>query len=535
MAQQFSWWQSGIIYQVYPRSFQDSNGDGIGDLDGIISRLDYLKSLNVDAIWISPVYPSPMADFGYDVSDYTDIDPMFGTLESFDRLLHAAHARGLKVIMDFVPNHTSERHPWFLESRSSRSNPKRDWYIWHDPAPDGGPPNNWISEFSGPHWQYDEETGQYYCHKYLKEQPDLNWRNPLVREAMLGVMRFWLQRGVDGFRVDAAKNMIKDDQFRDNPPNPDYVLGTPPVESLIQLYDTDRPEIHPLIRDMRHVVDAYSDRMMVGEIYLPLARLMKYHGETLDEFQLVYNFQLISLPWEAPVVRQAIEAYESALPHGAWPNWVLGNHDRHRVASRVGAQQARLAQLLLLTLRGTPTCYYGDELGMTDVEIPPDLIVDPWDMQTPGLGLGRDPERTPMQWDAAPYAGFSTAEPWLPIAPDYAQVNVEVESRDAGSLLSFFRRLTALRRATPALSVGRYVMVAVQSPDDTEVLAYLRNHGDQSVLVVLNFTGTERTLDLSHLSRNGELLLSTEPARNGPISLSSLRLGADEGVIIGLL
>ncbi len=290
------WWQTGIIYQIYPRSFQDSNGDGVGDLNGILQRLDYLAWLGVDAVWLSPIFPSPMADFGYDISDYTDIDPAFGTLADFDRLLDAAHRTGLKVVLDFVPNHTSDQHPWFLESRSSRASPKRDWYIWRDAAGDGGPPNNWLSVFGGPAWTWDEASRQYYYHGFLKEQPDLNWQNREVRDAMYDVLRFWLERGVDGFRVDVIWHLIKDDQFRDNPPNPSYRTGEQPYASLDPVYTTDRPEVHEVVGEMRRLVDAYADRALIGEIYLPLERLVTYYGVDLRR-----RASAVQLP--APAVR----------------------------------------------------------------------------------------------------------------------------------------------------------------------------------------------------------------------------------------
>ena len=351
-----SWWQTGVIYQVYPRSFLDSNRDGIGDLPGIISKLDYLRWLGVDAIWLSPIYPSPMADFGYDISSYTAIHPLFGTLEDLDSLLHQAHQRNLKLILDFVPNHTSDEHPWFQESRSNRTNEKRDWYIWRDPAPDGGPPNNWTSRFGGSAWHFDEQSGQYYLHTYDVKQPDLNWRNPNVRQAMYEVLRFWLERGVDGFRVDALEVLLKDEQFRDNPMNPQWKPGDPPNTRQIGRYTEDLPGIHEIVREMRAILDHYGERVLIGEIYLPLARLIPYYGEQLDEAHLPFNFQFVTMPtWEAGAIRQVVDAYESALPQGAWPNWVLGNHDRSRIATRVGREQARLTQMLLLTLRGTPT------------------------------------------------------------------------------------------------------------------------------------------------------------------------------------
>ncbi len=402
MASDHAWWQNGIIYQIYPRSFQDSNEDGIGDLNGIRERLGYLEWLGVDAVWLSPIYPSPMADFGYDVSDYTDVHEMFGSLDDLLELRGELHRRGMKLILDLVPNHTSSEHPWFRESRSSRENAKRDWYIWKDPAPDGGPPTNWKSVFGGSAWEFDEHTGQYYYHAFLKEQPDLNWRNSEVRTAMFDVIRFWLDRGIDGFRIDVIWHMIKDDQFRDEPENPNYHPGeSSTYDEVRHIYTTDRPEIHGLIAEMRSVIEEYEDRVMIGEIYLPIERLVTYYGNEGTGIHLPYNFQLILLPWDARKIDSAIHAYEALLPTWGWPNWVLGNHDKSRVATRVGSAQARVAAMLLLTLRGTPTIYYGDEIGMHDVPIPPDRIHDPVEKNMPGLGLGRDPQRTPMQWDGS--------------------------------------------------------------------------------------------------------------------------------------
>src|SRR4051812_24948906 len=385
-----SWWQTGVIYQIYPRSFQDSNGDGVGDLRGINQRLPYLAELGIDAIWISPIFVSPMADFGYDIADYTEIDPLFGTLEDFDALAAAAHQLGLEVILDLVPNHTSDRHPWFLESRSSRDNPKRDWYIWRDPAPDGGPPNNWLSEFGGGAWEYDATTGQYYYHAFLAAQPDLNWRNPHVRAAMYDAMRFWLRRGVDGFRVDVIWHLIKDDQFRNNPPNPNFRVGDPPIHAVIPLYTADRPEVQDVIAEMRGVVDEFSDRLLIGEIYLPVERLVAYYGRDLSGVHLPFNFALLSVTWNARQLAKLIDEYEAALPKGGWPNWVLGNHDKPRLATRIGLDQARVAAMLLLTLRGTPTIYYGEEIRMEQVPIAPEHVRDPFEMRVPGQGLGRD-------------------------------------------------------------------------------------------------------------------------------------------------
>src|SRR3954452_22471628 len=332
------WWKRGVVYQIYPRSFQDTDRDGVGDLQGIRQRLDYLAWLGVDAIWISPIYPSPMADFGYDVADYCDVDPIFGTLQEFDGLIADAHRRGLKLILDFVPNHTSDRHAWFLESRSSRENPKRDWYLWRDPKPDGSPPNNWVSNFGGPAWTFDEATGQYYYHAFLREQPDLNWRNPAVREAMHEVLRFWMRRGVDGFRIDVIQLLAKRNELRPTRPGPRQTWG-------------DMRRIHRHVAGIRRVADEFGARVLIGEIWLPLRQLVKFYGAELGGLQLPFNFQLITLNCSARHVAAAMARYEGLLPPGAWPNWVLGNHDRPRIATRVGDEQARVAAMLLLTLR----------------------------------------------------------------------------------------------------------------------------------------------------------------------------------------
>jgi alpha-glucosidase len=528
MNERYLWWQRGIIYQVYPRSFMDSDGDGVGDLPGITARLDHLRWLGVDAVWISPVFPSPMKDFGYDVADYTGIHPLFGTLDDFDHLLREAHARELKVILDFVPNHSSDQHAWFRESRSSRDNPKRDWYIWRDAAPDGGPPNNWLSCFGGSGWELDEATGQYYYHAFLPEQPDLNWRNPEVVEAMLGVLRFWLDRGVDGFRVDVIWHMIKDEHFRDNPPNPEWREGMDPFQSLVPVQTTDRPEVHEVIARMRRLFDEYDERVLIGEIYLPVERLVQYYGADLTGAHLPFNFQLVQAKWDARHIAGLIAEYEAALPEGGWPNWVLGNHDQHRIASRVGPAQARVAAMLLLTLRGTPTLYYGDEIGMTDVPIPPERVQDPFEKNVPGMGLGRDPERTPMQWSAAPNAGFTTGAPWLPIAADFREVNVEAQRDAADSILTLYRRLIALRRAEPALEVGSFEPVDAEG----DVLAYVRRaaHGS-AFLVALNLGPTPHTVACPP---GASITLSTHLDREGERPDRAVHLRADEGVIARL-
>ncbi len=524
----WQWWQSGVVYQVYPLSFADSNADGMGDLPGLAARLDYLVWLGVDAVWISPFYPSPMADFGYDVVDHVGVDPRFGDLAQFDALLAQAHRLGLRVILDFIPNHTSDQHPWFIEARSSRASDKRDWFIWSDPAPDGGPPSNWLSEFGGSAWQLDAATGQYYHHSFLAQQPDLNWRNPRVREAMYACMRFWLDRTVDGFRVDAIHHLFKDPALRNNPENPAYRVGMSPRKRLIRQFTVDLPEVQEVAREMRTLLAGYGDGVLIGEAWLPFDRLAAYYGASLDGFQLPFNFHLIGARWEVAPLRDLIERYESSLPFGAWPNWVLGNHDRSRIASRVGPAQARVAAVLLCTLRGTPTLYYGDELGMLDVPIPPEAVQDPYEKNVPGLGLGRDPARTPMQWSAERNAGFSSARPWLPIAADFEQSNVERERADPASMLHLYRELLALRRSRPALSVGDYAALDT-GPD---VLGYARSHGAERYAVLLNLGGVSRRVALAELERSS-IVLSTHPGRAG--EACGAWLEPNEAVVLALV
>ncbi len=533
------WWQTGIIYQIYPRSFQDSNGDGIGDLPGIIQRLDYLQSLNINALWLSPIFPSPMHDFGYDVADYTAIHPMFGTMADFDRLLAEAHARDLKVMLDLVPNHTSDEHAWFIESRSSRDNPRRDWYIWRDPAPGDGPPEtrpptNWASMFGGPAWTYDAATKQFYMHQFVSQQPELNYRHPDVLPAMLDNMRFWLDKGVDGFRVDVIWLMLKDDQFRDEPPNPDAGPDSTDYGRLLHPYTKDLPGVHDIVRAMRAVMDEYDERVMVGEIYEPIDVLMAYCGDN-DECHLPFNFHLIGAAWDAGILDNLIQEYEGSQTPDSWPNWVLGNHDQHRIASRVGPAQARVAQMLLLTLRGTPTCYYGDELGMENVPIPPDQWQDPAALNQPGQAdeVGRDPERTPMQWDASPNAGFTAPDvtPWLPLAADYETRNVAAQSDDPHSMLSLYRHLTALRAAEPAFQTGAYEPVTLGAPD---VLAYRRTLENTSYLILLNLGDKPARLDLRNVTPGllATVVLSASLTQQGPVMTNNVHLGANDGLII---
>jgi alpha-glucosidase len=506
------WWQAGVVYQVYPRSFQDSDGDGVGDLPGVLARLDHLVWLGVDAIWLSPIFPSPMADFGYDVSDYTDVAAVFGTLDDVDRLIAAAHGRGIRILLDFVPNHTSDQHPWFVAARSSRDDPKRDWYLWADPRPDGSPPNGWQSMFGGPAWTLDEATGQYYYHAFLAEQPDLDWRNPAVVAAMLDVLRFWLDRGIDGFRIDVLWLLLKDTAWAtaEDPERP-------------WANRADHEGMADIVARLRSTIDAYpGDRVLIGEIYLPLERLMAYYGTAaLPGIHLPFNFQLITSAWDAATVRGMIAAYEAALPDGAWPNWVLGNHDQRRIATRVGPAQARVAAMLLLTLRGTPTVYYGDEIGTRDVVVPPDRRVDPAEPS-------RDPTRVPMRWDASPAGGFTTGEAWLPVSPADGP-DVASQRADPTSMLALHRRLLELRRSEPALAVGSWR--GLDGPDGTVV--YERAAADgRRFLVALGLDGKAHRSVVSGV--RGVIVVDTGMRRAGERVDGALDLAPDEGVVVAL-
>jgi alpha-glucosidase len=537
-AENLLWWQKGVFYNLYVRSFKDTNGDGVGDLPGVIEKLDYLHDLGVDVLWISGMLDSPWLEFGFDVRDYTAIQPTLGNLEVFDDLLRQAHQRGMQVIIDFIPNHTSSEHPWFIESRSSRNNPKRGWYHWVDPRPDGSPPNNWLSLFGGSQWEWDETTGQFYQHTFLKQQPDLNWRNPDLREAMKGVLRFWLERGVDGFRVDAAHHIIKDVLLRDNPPNPNpRVIDGRTIENETQLhlYDREVYELHSVYRELREVIDSYSTpeqpRAWFAEVHpAGWGAWIQYFGCAGAEFNFPFNNGFIFTQWKALDVRILIDTIEALLPLDAWPNAHTGNFDEWRMVTRVGKEQARVAAMLLMTLRGSPLLYYGEEIGMHNVEVPEEMKKDRMGLQ---VGLSRDPQRTPMQWSNAKNAGFSNAPPedcWLPVGADYDTLNAEVEREDPKSMLHLYRSLIACRRSTPALLDGSYRPVEVNT---REVFAFLREKDTQRMLVTLNFSDQLINLNLPRLGK-GKILLSTFLERNDPINLASLEVYPNEGLVIEL-
>jgi alpha-glucosidase len=527
-----TWWQRSVFYQIYPRSFQDSSGDGIGDLQGITDRLDYLQDLGINALWISPIYPSPMADFGYDVADYCDIDPIFGTLADFDRLLKAAHKQSMHIVLDFIPNHTSDEHPWFVESRNSRENAKRDWYIWRDAKEDGSPPNNWVSFFGGSAWTWDEQTQQYYLHMFQEKQPDLNWRNPDVVEAMHQVLHFWLKRGVDGFRMDAVTMLVKHVDLPDMP-----VIGDWTGIELLQrhIYVHNQPELHNLLRGFRQICDSYEgNRVILGETGdLDPLKLVEYYGAELDELHIPFNFTSMEKPWQAAEQKKAITTYYATLPPGVIPNFVFGNHDISRLASRYGYANHRSVGMLLLTLQGVPTLYYGDELGMTDGVIPPEKTQDPVGLYFLDSASGRDPARTPMQWNNNPNAGFAPPEidPWLPVADNYREINVTAQQAKPNSTLKFYQTLIRLRRTLLALQYGSITFLD-ETP--TNILAYLRQYEGQCLLVITNFTDREFTLDLSKLARHAALLLSSEFSRMEPIKLERMVVRANESLLLQL-
>jgi alpha-glucosidase len=505
------WWQGGAFYQIYPRSFADASGDGVGDLRGIEAHLDFLAWLGVDALWLSPFYRSPMRDFGYDVSDYCDVDPLFGSLADFDALLAAAHARDLRVIVDWVPAHTSSDHPWFREARTSRTSPKRDWYVWRDPGPRGEPPNNWTCAFhrGRPAWSLDEGSGQLYLHSFLPEQPDLNWANPEVESAMHDVLRFWLDRGVDGFRADVVHNIGKHPEL----PDVDPKIAAIPHNAL-----NDEPVTHEYLRRIRKLLDAYpGQRMMVGEVWLlHTEQIAAYYGKG-DELQLSFNFPPLFVGWDAEKWRECVEKTHRVLdPVGAWPTWVLSNHDlpRHRTRYGGGEARARAAAVLLLGLRGTPFLYMGEELGLEDAVVPPGRVVDPG---------GRDGCRAPLPWTPAPGHGWP-AEPWLPWPPEADHRSVESLRRDGDSILHLYRRLLALRRESPPLRWGDLAFLPAAPP----LLAWRRSRGGERCVVVVNFGSEPAPFDPEEPM---QVLLSSDGRGEGTAYAGTV--AGDQALILG--
>jgi alpha-glucosidase len=507
------WWRGGVLYQIYVRSFADSNGDGVGDLAGIRSKLDYLSWLGVDGLWLSPVTVSPDDDFGYDVADYCDVQPVLGDLEELDRLVAEAGERGIRVLLDIVPNHSSDRHPWFVESQSSRESPRRGWYVWADPKPDGSPPNNWVSAFGGPAWTLDERSGQYYLHHFLPSQPDLDWWNDGVRDAFDEILRFWFDRGIAGFRIDVAHGLVKDPELRDNPPDEPWANNM------------NRPEVHDVYRRWRRIADGYESRpIFLGETWvLDSEKLGAYYGSGSDELHMAFNFPFALAPFEPDRLRDIVAQTETAIPSDGWPVWTLSNHDLPRFPTRWcdgDERKVRAALLLLLTLRGTPVLYYGDELGMPETELADDDRRDP---ARHGNPPGRDGARTPMPWSGDPGGGFTDpgVRPWLPLGR-HGEVNVAAQREDSGSVLSFVRDALALRRAEPELWAGTYW------PLETKGGLWAWRRGN-ATLVAVNLSDEPSVLE----GVEGRVRLGTGGEREGEAVAGRLELRPWEGIVAG--
>lgn len=523
-----TWWRDGVIYQIYPRSFADANGDGVGDLAGITDRLDHLAWLGVDAIWITPITVSPDRDWGYDVADYIAVQPVLGDLADFDRLVADAERRNIRVVLDLVPNHSSDQHPWFVEAKAAKDSDRREYYVWADPKADGSPPNNWRSSFGGPAWTKDDASGQYYLHNFLPTQPDLNWWNEDVREEFDRILRFWFDRGVAGFRIDVCHAVVKDKELRDNPPaepgDHPYVFRF----GQRKVYNAERPEAHDIFRRWRAIAEEYDPpRLLLGETYvLDVTRLRPFYGDG-DELQLAFNFVFLHSPFTADGLRAIVDAAEEALPEPAWPVWAISTHDLPRVVDRWcdgWVERARVAVLVLLTLRGTPVLYYGDELGMADVPVPPEQRRDPVGTGAFDAGPGRDPCRTPMPWSPGPGGGFTApdTEPWLPLSAQ-AGVTVEEQRADPHSMLMLTRDVILLRRAEPDLTLGDYASL----PSAQGIWAYRRG---ERFVVVLNMTDQAAEFDPD--AGPVRIRLSTNRARDGEPVESSVRLGPWEGVVL---
>ena len=525
----FLWWKHGIIYQIYPRSFQDTNDDGIGDINGIIQHLDYIQSLGVDAIWLSPINPSPDVDFGYDVADYHTIDPKFGNLQDFDRLLKEAHKRDLHIIMDLVLSHSSDQHRWFQESRKSKDNPYHDWYIWRDPASGGGVPNNWQSTFGGGAWEYDQNLDQYYYHMFTKEQPDFNWRNPEVRTALLDVFRYWLDKGVDGFRLDVFNNYFQDQEFRNNPKSEGFGIRrlVHKFDAQKHIYDTNQPEMIGVVEEIREIMDSYPDRYVVGETFaVDSAEARRYIGP--KRFHAGFDYRFCKSPFKARAYGQAIQYWDALHGEEAWPNYFLNNHDTPRSTTRFAhGESDAIPKLLLtmqLTLRGTPYLYYGEEIGMRDVRLSYSQIQDPVGKRYWPFEKGRDACRSPMQWNARPNAGFTAGNPWLPLTRDYKVRNVDAQLNQASSTLSFYKDLIKLRKQHPALYAGKINLIDVENED---LLVYERIEGSERMLIVLNFSRRTQTHQLPVENYNQwELLFTGNEAITSQMSENELNLPA---------
>jgi alpha-glucosidase len=528
--EEFIWWKHGVMYEIWPRSYHDSNGDGSGDLKGITDKLDYLANLGIDGIWLTPFNTSPMLDEGYDVAHYREIDPVYGTMADFDRLLQEAHKRNIHIIIDLVVNHTSDQHPWFKESRSSRDNPRRDWFIWRE-GKSGKPPTNWKALVGGSTWEWDKTTGQYYLHSFLKCQPDLNWRNPEVRREIYDTMRFWLDKGVDGFRCDILNYFLKDDQLRDNPVN----IFKGPVEGFQEhLYSRNQSGMDDILKEMRGVLDEYQGRMMVGEVFVHQEgpeTAVKYMGKGDDRCHLSFEFSLLFTRWSAKLFSERIKRWYAAIPEKGWPCNVLSNHDQPRAVTRFASskdtiKRAKVLAALLLTLRGTPFMYYGEEIGMPNCPIRRSEIRDTIGKMYWPLPFGRDGERCPMQWNGSLHAGFSTARPWLPVSDSYHEVNVDAQFSEHLSLLNFYRKLIALRRNKTALSMGGYE----QLPQQGDIMAYRRSWQNGSIYVILNF-GNKQQRYTNAGDQRWKILMGTRRETDTAIDKGSFDVSPYEVII----
>lgn len=554
-----NWWKESVVYQIYPRSFHDSNGDGIGDLQGIIQKLDYLKKLGIDVIWLSPVYDSPNDDNGYDIRDYQKIMDEFGTMEDFDALLEEAHKRGLKIVMDLVVNHTSDEHAWFVESRSSKDNPKRDYYIWKKGKENGQPPTNWESAFSGSAWKYDEATGEYFLHMFSEKQPDLNWENPAVRNDVYQMMRWWLDKGIDGFRMDVINLISKDQTMPEREPDPG--------KELVSAFEfhMNGPRIHEFLHEMNQKVLADYDIMTVGEMPGATVEDAKlYTGEEREELNMVFHFEHMGLwngpdgkwsnmPWKLTDLKEIFSKWQYGLEKEGWNSLYWNNHDQPRVVSRFGNEKeyreksAKMLATLLHGMKGTPYIYQGEEIGMTNVRFPSiddyeDIELINWYNERLAQGhnkeklmeaiyaIGRDNARTPMQWNGNPHAGFTTGEPWLKVNPNYININVEAALADPESIFYYYQQLIALRKQEPTIVHGKFELLL---EDSEEIFAYTRNYQDDTLLVVCNFTAQNQTCELLNLSAGKEILITNE-ATDTMHTLSQFTLNPYEAFVYRL-